>query len=135
MAAIPVVLNGTFTSDSGTTTGVFIGQLAYSDRGIGGGPIVPPEGPGTWPPQRPPHPSHPIVTPPPNGGEQPPEAPPPSIWPPGPGIDFPSHPIVLPDPGTPIPPGTLITWKAVWSEDQGWFIVGVPNVPHPAPSS
>lgn len=44
MAAIPVVLNGTFTSDTGTTTGVFIGQLAYSDRGVGGGP-VPPEGP------------------------------------------------------------------------------------------
>lgn len=156
MAAIPVVLNGTFTTDSGSVNGVFQGTIAYSDRAPGGGPVVPPgiwggsnEGfpthpiapggppPGIWPGPGPlPHPEHPIAPggPPPKPAH-PIELPPPSIWPPGPGVDFPAHPIVIPDPGNPvIPPGTLINWKTYWSEETGWVVVGVPNVPHPAPA-
>lgn len=93
MAAIPVVLNGTFTSDQGSTVGVFQGTMAYSDRAPGGGPIVPPSGgehpehPIFYPPGSLPHPEHPIA-----------------------GIDpHPEHPIQLPpDPPTepPVEPPT-----------------------------
>lgn len=134
MAAIPVILNGVFTSDTGSVTGVFQGTLAYSDRGPGGGPIIPPDGgdgkpPHIWGGGNEPFPTPPIHIPP---GK--PSVPPPTIWPPGPGIDTPEHPIVLPPDNPSIPNGTLVTWKAVWTEDKGWFIVGVPNVPHPTPS-
>lgn len=134
MAAINVTLVGLGNGEPFT----FVGLASLTGLGVGGGPILPPEGPGTWPPQRPPHPSHPIVTPPPGAGEKPP-VPPPSIWPPGPGIDFPSHPIVIPPPVDPdkppvIPPGSLITWTPVWTPDDGWQVIGIPNVPHPSPS-
>lgn len=121
MAAVPVTIVGILTTDGGSTNATMVGMASLTGLGVGGGPIVPPSDA---------HPEHPIVLPP-----DKPSVPPPSIWPPGPGIDFPSHPIVLPPPGNPIAPGTLIEWKAVWTEDKGWFIVGVPNVPHPAPSS
>lgn len=85
MAAIPVVLNGTFTTDSGSQAGTFVGQMAYSDRGVGGGPVFPPSGgdehpehPIYYPPGTRPHPEHPIA-----------------------GLDpHPEHPIVIPDPPT-----------------------------------
>ena len=78
MAAINVVLNGVFTTDAGATNGSFIGQMAYSDRGVGGGPVLPPSAA---------HPEHPIVLPKP------------------PSDAHPEHPIYLPDPPTEIPPG------------------------------
>ena len=89
MASIPVVLNGTFTTDTGSAVGVFQGTMAYSDRGPGGGPIIPPSGPvdpGYGYPEKPvdpgygipeggrgPHPEHPIYYPPPT--DPPPEGP------------------------------------------------------------
>ena len=66
---------------------VIVGDIFYSELGVGGGPIIPPgPPPGVWPG---PAPGHPWV--PPQGG------PPPGVWP-GPG---PSHPIVIPG----VPPG------------------------------
>lgn len=130
MAAINVTLVGMGNGEPFT----FIGLASLTGLGVGGGPIIPPDKPPIDPGL---HPEHPIVLP------KPPQVPPPSIWPPGPGIDFPSHPIVIPppvDPGQPpIQPGSLITWKAVWvppavtGGDGSWMILGTPNVPHPAP--
>ena len=44
-------------------------------------------------------------------------------------------------PGTPLPPDEppperepLVEWKAAWSEETGWVIVGTPTGAHPAPS-
>lgn len=154
MAAVNVTINGVICDLYGRTiTGPVkvVGEMMYSDRVIGGGPIFPqpPEEkpPGIWPgpgdpdyPAGGPHPEHPIVIPP-----NKPDVPPDTIWPgPGdpdfPGGPHPEHPIVLPPPGNPIQPGTLVNWKAVWvppavtGGDGSWMIVGVPNVPHPAPS-
>lgn len=149
MAAVPVTIVGILTTDSGSSNATMVGMASLTGLGIGGGPLpggehpAHPIAPGG---ERPAHPiapggerpAHPIAPggPPPRP-EHPIELPPPSIWPPGPGIDFPSHPIVIPPPvgpGTPIPPGTLITWKTDWNEEDGWHIVGYPNVPHPSPS-
>jgi hypothetical protein len=72
--------------------------------------------------------------------------PPPGIWsepilpPPAPGV--PAHPIALPPLqiwGDPIYPPSperpkIIDWYAAWSENTGWVVVGVPNVPAPTPS-
>lgn len=121
-----VSVNGNFMGEG--SAGTFQGTLTFVTVVGGDKP------PTIWPSPGPlPHPEHPIVIPP---GK--PEVPPPSIWPPGPGIDFPSHPIVLPPPVggeiPPIQPGTIITWKTYWSEQTGWVVVGVPNVPHPSPS-
>jgi hypothetical protein len=78
-------------------------------------------------------PAHPIVLPP--GTEKPP----PGIW---------HEPIVPPgfwggvpplwlwgDPIYPAEPPQIIDWHAGWSEETGWVIVGVPNVPAPTPSA
>lgn len=93
MAAIPVTLNGTFTTDTGSAVGVFQGTMAYSGLGVGGGPVFPPERPvdpgyGIPGPPYPPidaHPEHPIVLPPDPPTEPPTEPPtnPPSpqwVW-------------------------------------------------------
>lgn len=99
----------------------------------GGPPLVIWGPPGPWPtppiviplPPIDAHPEHPIVIPPP-----PEEGEPPGIWGPFPG--FPTPPIVIPptDPGrTPV-----IDWGVVWSPENGWQVVGTPNVPHPAPA-
>lgn len=87
MAAINVVLNGVFTTDAGAATGSFVGQMAYSDRAPGGGPIVPPSGahpehPIHYPPGSLPHPEHPIH------------------YPPG-SLPHPEHPIAQPPEGPP----------------------------------
>jgi hypothetical protein len=82
-------------------------------------------------------PTHPIVLPP--GTDKPP----PGIW---------SEPILPPNVppdgfwggvappqiwGDPIKPAEapdIIDWHAGWSASTGWIVVGVPNVPAPAPS-
>ena len=125
-------------------------------------PIVLP--PTDLPPQPvPPYPAHPIVLPPMIWPEPPEGGPPVAIWPgrpahpivlpPIPPVDgaHPEHPIVIPlppeiwpSPGRPahpivIPPDPPnperpIDWVVGWTEELGWVVVGVPNVPHPAPS-
>jgi hypothetical protein len=91
-------------------------------------------------------PEHPIVLPPPVSPEHPIVIPPDAI---SPGV--PAHPIVIPPvpplgiwgdvnaPTHPIvlPPGErpkLVEWTIGWSEQTGWVVVGVPNVPTPTPS-
>lgn len=71
MAAINVVLNGTFTSDAGSQVGTFIGTMAYSDLSVGGGPVIPdkpsrppPVDPGYGYPERPVDPGYGIPGPP-----------------------------------------------------------------------
>jgi hypothetical protein len=81
-------------------------------------PIVIPLPPEIWPPDG--KPEHPIVLPPPGG--------PPTIWP-SPG--FPSHPIVIPPTDGSEP---IMDWEVVWHPENGWMVVGTPNVPHPTPS-
>jgi hypothetical protein len=99
-------------------------------------------------------PSHPIVLPP--GTEKPPPGiwheiempthpiapggPPPGIWP-SPG--HPAHPIapggpplqIWGDPIYPAKPPEIIDWHAGWSEETGWVVIGIPNVPAPTPSA
>lgn len=142
MAAVPVTIVGILTTESGSTNATMVGMASLTGLGVGGGPVLPGDGgkpPGPWGPNDP-RPTPPIANVPGIDNPDPPgkpEVPPPSIWPPGPGIDFPSHPIVIPPPvgpGTPIPPGTLINWEAVWSPENGWEVIGKPNVPHPSPS-
>jgi len=141
MAAIPVILNGTFTQDNGQSfNGTFQGVMGYSNLAIGGGPIPAPPGvpthpivpPGGYPePGHPivppggyPHPEHPIVLPP-----YPPGVPThPIVLPPDqPG--HPAHPIVIPDPPVDVPPdvppGTVVKpppesggWG--WIAPYGW---------------
>jgi hypothetical protein len=72
------------------------------------------------------HPEHPIVLPPPDLG-LPPFPAHPIVIPP-----YPAHPIVLPPETT--PPERLIDWQVVWGPQEGWVVVGIPNVPHPVPS-
>jgi hypothetical protein len=95
----------------------------YPDHGLPGpqpgGPTYPSQGPG--------FPTNPIVLPPPPGtGEG---APPIAVqlpifpW-------TPSHPIELPD--IPTPPG--IEWKAAWTPQTGWVVVGLPSGEHVTPS-
>lgn len=144
MAAVNVTITGVICDLYGRTiTGPvkIVGEAVRSDVGVGGGPIVPPpsgggDGDHIWGPTDP-RPTPPIANvpglPP---TTDPPQVPPPSIWPPGPGIDFPSHPIVIPPPITDPPqiPAGPVDWKPVWTPDQGWMVIGIPNVPHPAPS-
>jgi hypothetical protein len=114
---------------------------------------MPPMAPG-GPPPYPSHPIPPTVWPNPPGGGAPPSAGgppphvehpiPPTVWPnppqplpPNPPWwpghpEHPIPPVVWPDP--PAPAGTLIEWKSAWSPTTGWIVVGVPNVPHPAPA-
>lgn len=122
MAAIQVTLSGMLYDRLARTTQnvVFMGDASLTGIGIGGGPIVPPEG-GQPPDPNAPRPSHPIAKP----GDP--------WW----GGDLhPAHPIELPPevpPDIPAPPD-LFTWKVAWTEETGWVVVAVPNVPHPVPS-
>jgi hypothetical protein len=122
MAAVLVQIRGTlYDVIKRTSQQVLLqGEASLMNIGVGGGPIIPPEGgsggdgdhiwgptdprptnpisgipglpgyeppgTGTWPPQRPPHPAHPIVTPPPGGGI---EGPPDGGAPPPDGMDKP----------------------------------------------
>lgn len=119
MAAVEVTISGVLFDKTSRTTQpvVLIGEASLTGVGVGGGPIIPPEG----------------------GGEKPPLG----IW--GPGDPRPNPPIanvpgipgyVPPDkPPEPIEPP--VSWKAIWAgQEQGWVVVGVinPDVPHPVPS-
>jgi hypothetical protein len=75
-----------------------------------------------------PHPEHPIVLPPDSGGWEPVY-----IW--GPGDPRPTPPIALPPEGQP-PTGGKVTWKAIWTPQNGWQTIGVviPSAPTPTPS-
>jgi hypothetical protein len=66
-------------------------------------------------------PAHPIVIPPPPLG----------IWG-GSNEPFPTPPIFLPPDAD---RSKLIVWETGWSEETGWVVVGVPQVPVPTPSS
>lgn len=116
MAAIPVVFVGMDGNGNPTT---LTGVLAYSDRGVGGGPIVPPDKPPGGPPNviwpnppegQAPLPSHPISLP----GDPwwPGEAPkPPELPPPG------SPPVMIPgtQPVHPItpPPAIVVDYPGI----------------------
>jgi hypothetical protein len=105
---------------------------------LGGGkpthPIYLP--PGIWGPTDP-FPTHPIVIPPdavePGVPSHPIVIPPPplGIWG-GSNQPFPTPPIFLP-PDSP-EREKLIEWHVGWSDNTGWVVVGVPNVPVPTPS-
>ena len=101
--------------------------------------------PGSIDPGPPPRPAHPIYLPPVEHPSHPIVIPPGSISPGPPLVPshpiyipvYPAHPIVIP----PIDPPTdggerekLIEWKAVWTPDTGWVVVGLPQFPHAAPS-
>ena len=111
--------------------------------GIWGGPIDPypdhglPGRPGTWPPQRPPHPAHPIVLPP--DSIKPPIPIPPTIWPNPPEgtAPHPEHPIVYPDPIKPPDgvEGPALEVQVIWTAQTGWAVVLVPTGEHVAPSA
>lgn len=115
MAAVPIVINNAVIIDyyDRVIGGPFkiVGNAARSDVGIGGGPVIPPEG-GEKPPWLPGYrPEHPIVLPP--------------IFPGGPPIDIgahPEHPIVIPPPPdtTPAPPGMAVKPPP---PDGGWAYV------------
>ena len=135
MASVPVTLDGVLYDLQNKTTQrvVFIGDASLSGLGVGGGPVIPPpsggQPPSVWPnpPEGiAPHPEHPIA----------PGGPPPGIWPnPPEGIaPHPEHPIVIPPDKPPDPVQPPIEWKAIWHPEEGWMVVGIPNVPHPTPS-
>jgi hypothetical protein len=102
----------------------------YNPGGGGGQP------PGIWGGGNVPMPTPPIYFPP-EGGQ-----PPQGNWgPPRPDHTLPgepprpTHPIVLP-PGLPpeLPDLGPIKWLTGWTPQTGWVVVGIPNLPHPAPS-
>jgi hypothetical protein len=161
MASIPIQITGVLTysglevgggpAPGGPPLGTWGGRPpAYVDIGLPG-PQPPPLGtwggrppayvdiglPGPQPPGGPPPwVSHPIVPtpwpePPVIGGGVPP-----SIWG-GANQPFPTPPIVLPiAPGGALPePGTLVEWKAGWSPQTGWVVVGLPQMPVPTPAA
>lgn len=117
MAAINVTLNGVIVDKFGRTISgpvAIVGELIYSDRGVGGGPMPPGEGgspPGIWGPPGP-WPTPPI--------HLPPEGSPPGIW--GPTDPRPTPPIVIPPeqvppeykPPTTPPPGTVTPVPGNW---------------------
>ena len=114
-------------------------------------PDVPPPVVDNTLPGAQPHPEHPIVLPPGgSGGWLPvyidntlPGVDPGwsgGVAPPGQegGAPRPTHPIVLPPEGTAPPEvgGGKITWKAIWTPDNGWQVAGIviPSGPIPTPS-
>ena len=110
MAAIPVTINGLlFKADKSVEKVCIIGLQSITGLQIGGGPIIP---------------------------ETPPEVTPPDLgfWedpggynPDAPGMPWP------PEVEPPIPPS--IEWKAAWTEETGWVVIGIPTGEHPTPSS
>ena len=148
MSAVEVTISGVLYDKVNRTTQnvVLIGEAFLTGLGVGGGPIIPPPGPGgpvdpgygkptppdviwggrpppgggSWVPPQPgdPHPSHPIALP---GDPWWPTDPPPTIPPPG------SPPVVLPGlkPVNPIvpPPCIIVDYPGI----------GKVLVPQPAP--
>lgn len=104
MSAAEVTISGVLYDRVNRTTQnvVLIGEASLTNIGIGGGPVIPPEGekpPGIWPsPGRPEHPIAPGGRPPGIWGGSGGLPKPPGVWPGG----HPEHPIA---PGGPeIPP-------------------------------
>lgn len=121
MSSVEVTINGILydKTTKGARPVAIIGTAELTGLGVGGGPIIPPEGgqpgeppgiwgppgpwptppiqmpPGTWPGQNPPHPAHPIVLP--------PEQVPPGMKPPTP-----------PAPGSPVTPVPPPEGQAGW---------------------
>lgn len=134
MAAVKTTTTGVLIDLTGRTISgplKLVGETVYSDRGVGGGPIMPPpeggngEGEGEGPPSiwpSPGHPAHPIVIP-------------PEVWPdpPNPDAPHPEHPIVIPPPAD-IPQAPPLEVKTVWTVREGWQVVLVPTGEHPTPS-
>lgn len=92
---------------------------------------LPGQPPGIWGGGNQPFPTPPIVIPP-----EKPNMPPLLIWGGG-NQPFPTPPINLP--GQPPPPegGTpvkLVEWRTAWTQHTGWIVVGIPQVPVPAPA-
>lgn len=125
MAAIPVTITGVLADKYGRTLQAvtLFGELSRSDVGVGGGPIMPPDGtkppggpPGIWP--GPGDPDFP-------GGLPPIERPPPDVTIPPPG----SPPMALPgtQPVLPIvpPPAIVVQYPGI----------GKVLVPQPLPPS
>jgi hypothetical protein len=112
MAAIPVMISGVLWNHAwrrGEAV-TLLGEMSYTDLGIGGGPIFPPVGGGGQPG----FPTHPIFLP----GE-------------------PTHPIVIPpqppdppDPTEPKPPPPDGGWG--WHPEYGWgYFPGGGGKPQP----
>lgn len=160
MAAVPITISGVLCDKHGRTiqSVTLVGEASLTGVGVGGGPIIPPEGggggekpPGIWGGPIDPHPDHGLPGKPPGtwGGAGEPMPTPPIVIPPtepgkpplviwGPGDPRPTPPIELP--GVPPPPTggdrvQLIEWKTAWTPNTGWVVVGVPQVPHPAPAA
>jgi hypothetical protein len=47
----------------------------------------------------------------------------------------PSHPIWIGPPTSTPDPEPVVEWHTAWSQATGWIVVGIPNVPAPAPSA
>lgn len=107
MAAVPIAINGVIVDYYGRTIMgpvKIVGELVRSDVGIGGGPIIPPEGvppggdgkpPGIWGGPIDPYPGHPlppIIPVPPDSPNVPPPGSPPVII----SGTTPTHPITPP---------------------------------------
>lgn len=87
--------------------------------------------PGIWGGANEPFPTPPIVLPP-----DKPNMPPLVIWGGG-NVPFPTPPINLPGQPPPPeggPPQKLVEWRTAWTQNTGWIVVGIPQVPHPAPA-
>lgn len=123
MAAVEVTISGVLFDKQNRTTQqvVLIGEATLTGVGVGGGPVIPPpqqppdgggggKPPGIWGGANEPFPTPPIANVPGAPGYTPPDKPPEPIQPP-------------------------IDWKVIWTPSEGWVVVGVPNVPHPAPSA
>lgn len=140
MAGVEVTISGVIW-DKQLKAGrpvTIIGEAILTGLGVGGGPIMPPEGGGGSGPVDPGYgkPMPPDMIwggrpgPGPGGGWVPK---PPGIWG-GPIDPYPGHPLPEP-PGKPEEPiQPPIDWKVVWHPTEGWLVVGIPNVLHPTPS-
>lgn len=118
MAGVAITISGVLF-DKYARTGrpvTLVGEATMTGLGVGGGPIIPPEGGGGYPPGIWPGPGDPDF---PGGGQ------PPSIWP-SPG--HPAHPIVIPpeqvppgmQPPTPPAPGSPTTPVPPPAGSSGW---------------
>lgn len=126
MAAIDITISGVLYDKLSRTTRpvVLIGEASLTGLGIGGGPILPPEG-GGGPPVSPGVPTHPIMLP----------------GMPGWGDPRPEHPIYWPPPPTdpptipsdPKPPPAEGGWG--WSPEYGWGYFPGPTQPGPKAKS
>lgn len=142
MAAVEVTISGVLW-DKHLKAGrpvTIIGEAIITGLGVGGGPVIPPEGGGgapdhIWGGGNVPMPTPPIANVPGAPGYRPPGD---HIW--GPGDPRPQPPIAnvpgvpgSPDEPPPEPIEPPIEWKAVWHPTEGWVVVGVPQFPHPTP--